>query len=113
MGSGAHGSIQFWKPIPKTGYTCPGTVGVGNYHDPPPLDAVVCYQNRFGISFPSAWVWDDKKSGSRLDGSCWDINWPLTHIGLETADCHIGYHGPHINSVAQHYLIEFNEGQVL
>ena len=60
--------FSFWRPIPKSGYTCLGDIGQKGY-SMPALTAIYCVRSDLVKEGSSEWLWNDKKSGSDKDVS--------------------------------------------
>ncbi len=73
-GSGASMDGSFWMPIPPKGYVAMGLVCVEGY-DAPSTGMVVCLRDDLVTEATVGnLIWDDKKSGAKMDGGFWEIN---------------------------------------
>ncbi len=72
--SGSKMDGSFWLPIPPQGYTAMGVLCVSGYGKPSNADVVCLRDDLVANGSTGQLIWDDKKSGSSLDGSFWQIN---------------------------------------
>lgn len=75
--SGGRFDGSFWRPNAPPGYTCLGDI-TNKAHSPPALDAMRCVPTECVEEIPNTagggeYIWNDRKSGARDDGSVWGL----------------------------------------
>jgi hypothetical protein len=107
--SGANLDGGFWHPIPTTGFHALGSIGMPNYNDPNGKVAALCVKASQplipGLLKPALkpptdyeFIWNDKGSGARHDGSCWRPLAPEGYVALGDVFAK-GYNKPALNDV--------------
>ncbi|OSS54921.1 hypothetical protein B5807_00795 [Epicoccum nigrum] len=84
-GTGGVRDGTIWRPQAPEGYVSLGDICVGHYNEPS-KDLVWCIREdlTFDSTYKPKFVWDDTKSGGKLDCSVWDIAQPtLPPTGAE------------------------------
>jgi hypothetical protein len=69
----------FWHPIPPEGFYALGSIGLPDYSDPNGKIACICVKAAPGVKlndvlqYPQKykWIWDDRGTGAKMNGSCW------------------------------------------
>jgi hypothetical protein len=109
-GSGGKYDGSFWQPIAPHGYTCIGDV-THNSYQPPNTNIVRCIPDdcveivKDNTNFNGQYVWADRGSGAKKDGSVWQIKDSQTDgIGnkrgeenynlIRTVNAFSGWHAP-------------------
>lgn len=102
--SGAKMDGAFWHPQAPSGFSPLGSIGVNNYNPINNTIASICVAAAPGSNRPLAapidytLIWNDKKSGAKMDGSCWRPVPPSGYVAL--GDVFVtGYDKPSLNYV--------------
>ena len=110
-GSGGKYDGSFWHPIGPNGYTCIGDVTHNNKYQPPNTNIIRCIPDDCievvsdNTNFNGQYVWADRGSGAKKDGSVWQIKDSVTDgIGnkrgeenynlIRTVNAFSGWHAP-------------------
>ncbi|WP_066072821.1 Vps62-related protein [Neobacillus soli] len=94
-GSGGKHDVSFFHPVCKNGFFPLGSVGVGGYYDINNGMAVMCVKaapgtNALAHPVDYIYIWNDSRSGSKMDGSCWRPVPPQGYVSL--GDVFVGNH---------------------
>jgi hypothetical protein len=92
-GSGADRDVSFYHPVPPAGFHALGSVGIGRASsdfNPDGNWAVLCVKAAEDVNGKAAlarptdydFIWNDEKSGARMDGSCWRPLPPDGYVAL-------------------------------
>lgn len=102
--SGATMDGAFWHPIAPVGFLPLGSIGVKNYSPINGTIASLCVaaapDSNNPLVFPTDYnlIWNDKKSGATMNGSCWRPIPPTGYVAL--GDVFVtGYDKPPLNYV--------------
>ncbi len=102
QGTGGKYSGTFYRPIPPQGYYSIGDYGQSNYNTPSPNGNVIAIKDSGDgtLARPVGYqnIWDDRGSGSNMDGSFWR---PIPPLGYKAVGCVVqkGYNQPSLDAV--------------
>jgi hypothetical protein len=97
-GSSGDSDGSFWKPIPRAGYTCLGTVTVRGYTKPS-TDLIHCVKSEYVLPANATFIWSDRGSGADMDVSLYRmVPKDERGMGLNTFFAQPNYSGPNLSA---------------